>query len=99
MSPGTISGSTVQPKVTMSIQIRGFQQICPMPMLFGEPKRLMNRWSGQNEQCGPPMALARVAGPCSSASAESRAAMSSSASSQLTRSHRPLPRSPTRRRG
>ena len=41
--PGTMSASTVQPNVTASIQIRGFQQICPMPMLLGDPNRFMNR--------------------------------------------------------
>ena len=99
VTPGTMSASTVQPNVSASIQMRGFQQICPMPMLLGLPNRFMKRCSGQNEACGPPMALASVSGPCSSASARRRAAMSSSASSQLTRSHSLPPRSPARRSG
>ena len=99
VSPGTISASTDQPNVAISIHTRGFQQICPIPMLLGEPNRFMKRCSGQNDAWGPPMALASVSGPLSAASAASRSAMSSRATSQLTRSHFPLPRSPTRRNG
>ena len=96
---GVMSASTVQPNVMTSIQMRGFQQICPMPMLFGEPNSVMKRCSGQNEACGPPIIEASVPGPCCSASCARRAAMSSSASSQLTRSHALAPRSPTLRSG
>ncbi len=94
-----MSASTVQPKVSTSIQMRGFQHIWPMPMLLGEPNSVMNRCSGQNEVCGPPIMDARVPGPCSARSASKRLAISSRASSQLTRSHWPLPRSPTRLSG
>ena len=94
-----MSASTVQPKVSTSIQMRGFQQICPMPMLLGDPNSVMNRCKGQNDVWGPPIIDASVPGPCSAASAARRAAMSSSASSQETSSHAPEPRSPTRRSG
>jgi len=99
VTPNSMLASPVQPNVMASIQMRGFQQICPMPMLLGLPNRFMKRCSGQKLACGPPIMDASVPAPCSSRSALRRLAMSSSASSQLTRSHSPLPRSPTRRRG
>ena len=64
VKPGVMSASTVHPNVSASIQMRGFQQIWPIPMLLGLPNRFMKRWSGQNDACGPPMALASVSGPC-----------------------------------
>ena len=99
VTPNTMLASPVQPNVMASIQMRGFQQIWPMPMLLGLPNKFMKRCSGQKLACGPPIMLASVPGPCSSRSAVRRRAMSSSASSQLTRSHSPEPRSPTRRSG
>ena len=58
-----MSASIVQPNVSASIQMRGFQQICPIPMLFGEPNMFMKRCSGQNDACGPPIMDASVSEP------------------------------------